>query len=201
MPVFAPRLALAVLLTTALAACQPDAPDYPEAPTQIEPLALRAEASALQPPIRVEGTPVQVRVPGGWSVLDSTAAARAHRAVRVAAEHARGRPWRVYGEQRTSSFLAIAVLDAPSGRDVATAVHRALDADRASFLRVDTLRTGNGPALMDFVLASQSTVHHKLLWMGPDGPTVQFDYVTPRYQYPRIVPLIDASAASIQRVE
>jgi hypothetical protein len=44
-------------------------------------------------------------------------------------------------------------------------------------------------------------VHHKVLVTDADTAAFQLDFVTPRFQYPRVAPLMAASIASIRRVE
>lgn len=196
------RWTLALLIIGLVGACQSDeAPEYPEAPDRIEPLAVQNASASLQATIRVEAADVQVRVPTGWVELDSTAAARAHRSVAVDPSAVQTQPLRVVGEQRTSSFLTISRVSVASGEEVGAAVQRAVRAQFPSFERVDTLQVDGQPLLIDFVIAPRSAVHHKVLMTDTDTTAVQFDFVTPRFQYPRIVSLIEASVASIRRGE
>ncbi len=197
------RWVLLLLLVSGLVgACQSDeAPDYPQAPDRIEPLNVQTARASLQAPLQFEAAGIQVRVPAGWTELDSTAAARAHRSVAVDTSAVQTQPFRVVGEQRTSSFLVLSSVRVPSG-NVVTPIRRYLAHHNPDVLRVDTLQVGGQLEVIDFVIASRSVVHHKVLMLGDaDTAAVQFDFVTPRFQYPRIAPLIEASVASIQRVE
>jgi len=112
-----------------------------------------------------------------------------------------------YGEQQTSSFLVVSVL---SGGVLAAghrgdpisemlSVVRRVQADRTPVLRVDTLQRPDRPTLIDVVIASQRVIHHKVLFERSESGLVQFDYVVPRIQYPRVAPRIEASVSSIQR--
>jgi len=197
------RWVLLLLLASGfVGACQSDEPpDYPEAPDRIEPLNVQEAQAPLQAPIRLNGAGVQMQVPTGWTALDSTAAARAHRSVAVDPSAIQTQPLRVVGEQRTSSFLVLSTVRVPSG-DVGATIRRHLAQHNPDFLRVDTLQVDSQPPLVDFVIASRSAVHHKVLMVDAAGTVaIQFDFVTPRFQYPRIAPLIEASVASIQRTE
>lgn len=192
---------LALVLIGLIGACQPDeAPDYPKAPDQIEPLHVQDANAPLGAPLRLDAAGVQVQRPAGWTALDSMAALRAHRSVAVDTTVVQTKPLRVFGEQRTSSFLAIARIRVNSG-DIGSIIQHHLTAHNPDFLRVDTLQ-GEEQPLIDLVIASRSAVHHKVLMIeDTDTTAVQFDFVTPRFQYPRIAPLIAASVASIRRAE
>lgn len=192
--------AAVVLAAGSLAACADEDPSYPAAPDHIEPLTVQANPDALQLPVPLEAVGMQFRVPRGWAPLDSGAARRVQRSVRVAAEGLRMEPLRTYGEQRTSSFLVVSHLrsvDADS--TVQAIVARTLAAHEPDFQRVDTLRQDGGRPLFDVVIASRDAVHHKVLVGPPGREAVQFDYVVPRIQYPRAAPLIGASIASVQK--
>jgi hypothetical protein len=188
-------------------ACQTDAPDYPEAPDRVEPLAWRTNADGLRAPITLDTVGVQFQVPVGWSMLDRTAAERARRAVAPYRDTVDVRLVAGYGEQRTSSFLVVSIL---RGGELAAGhegdpiskmlpVVRQVQADRTPVLRVDTLQRPGRPALIDVVIASQRIIHHKVLFEGAESELVQFDYVAPRIQYPRVAPRIEASVSSIRR--
>jgi len=194
-------LCAAVLLVAAgLTACSNEERTYPEAPDRIEPLTAQANPNVLQPPITLEAAAVSFRVPRGWTRLDSTAARRVQRAVQVATDAVRMQPVRTYGEQRTSSFLVVSRLHREhQGTDVPAALRQALAAHERDFQRLDTLRQKDERPLFDFVIASRSAVHHKVV-VESDAAIVQFDYVAPRFQYPRVLPRIEAALAAIQPV-
>ncbi|NBB75493.1 MAG: hypothetical protein GVY35_17755 [Bacteroidetes bacterium] len=188
-------LCAAILL---LAACSNEERTYPEAPDRIEPLTVQANPDVLQPPITLEDAAVSFRVPRGWARLDSTAARRAQRAVRVETDAVRMQPLRTYGEQRTSSFLVVSRLYREhQGTDVPAALRQALAAHKQDFQRLDTLRQKDERTLFDFVIASRSAVHHKVV-VESDAAIVQFDYVAPRFQYPRVVSRIEAALAALR---
>ena len=193
---------LVLLLVGLVGACQSDdPPEYPQAPDRIEPLAVQAASAPLQTPLQFDAAGVNVRVPAGWTQLDSTAAARAHRSVAVDTPAVQLQLLRVVGEQRTSSFLVLSTVRMSSG-DVVASIRRHVGQHNPDFLRVDTLRVDGRPPLIDLVIASRSVVHHKVLMPGAVETTaVQFDFVTPRFQYPRMAPLIAASVASVQRAK
>ena len=193
---------LVLLLVGLVGACHSDdPPEYPQAPDRIEPLAVQAASAPLQTPLQFDAAGVNVRVPAGWTRLDSTAAARAHRSVAVDTPAVQLQLLRVVGEQRTSSFLVLSTVRISSG-DVVASIRRHVGQHNPDFLRVDTLRVDGRPPLIDLVIASRSVVHHKVLMPGAVETTaVQFDFVTPRFQYPRIAPLIAASVASVQRAK
>ncbi len=192
---------VALLAAGSLAACSSDEPSYPQAPDRIEPLSVRANPEALQPPSPRDTLGVHFRVPRGWAPLGSVAARRVQRSVRVETDALREQPLYTYGEQRTSSFLVVSRLH-PVGEavDVPTSLQSALIARELDFQRVDTLRQESELPLFDFVIATRSAVHHKVVARA-DRAIVQFDFVTPRFQYPRTVPLIEASVASIRRLQ
>lgn len=201
-------LALVLLVGGLVGACQTEAPDYPAAPDRIAPLEWREHTDLLQAPIELDTVGVRFHVPVGWSMLDSAAARRAHRAVSAAADTVDSRLIAGYGAQPTSSFLIVSVLNGKRfteshGEDAlrkALAMIRQVQATRIPVLRVDTLQRPNRPALIDVVIASQRTVHHKVLLEREGGSgLVQFDYVVPRIQYARVVPYIEAAVSSIQR--
>lgn len=197
-----PRWSLVLLIIGLVGACQSDeAPDYPEAPDRIEPLNVQDTDASLQAPLRLNAAGVQVQVPAGWAVLDSAAAARAHRSVAVSVSAIQTQPLRVFGEQRTSSFLALSRVSGTTADDVVVAIQRAVSTNNPDFLRVDTLQVEGQPPFIDLVIASRSAVHHKVLVTDADTAAFQLDFVTPRFQYPRVAPLMAASIASIQRVE
>ncbi len=193
---------LVLLLVGLVGACQSDdPPEYPQAPDRIEPLAVQAASAPLQTPLQFDAAGVHVRVPEGWTPLDSTAAARAHRSVAVDTPAVQPQLLRVVGEQRTSSFLVLSTVRVSSG-DVVTPIRRYLAQHNPDVLRVDTLQVGGQLEVIDFVIASRSVVHHKVLMLGDaNTAAVQFDFVTPRFQYPRIAPLIEASVASIRQLQ
>jgi hypothetical protein len=195
------RLAILVLISSLLGACQSEDPTYPEAPEQIEPLELRRDDEGLQAPIQLDQANVRFQVPARWAPLDSVAAMRAYQSVAIDTVVVHTQLLRVVGEQRTSSFLVVSRLDAGSAGDVIATVQRTVAAQNPNFVRADTLRQSNQGLLVDLVIASRTAVHHKVLMRSDDGSAVQFGYVTPRFQYPRIAPLIAASVASIQRAE
>lgn len=189
-----------VLLGVLLAACRDDMPDYPEAPSRIAPLTLRNAEPLLQDTIAVGAVAVQVGVPSGWVPLDSSAAGRAQQAAMGSAALS-VEPVYVYGEQRTSSLLVVSTVRHEASASGQTVLDRILAAAPVHRIRVDTLQRPDGPQLVDVVAASQETVHHRIVLPVSRSGAVQFDYLTPRFQYPRTASLIEASAGSIRRLQ
>lgn len=201
-------LALLLLVGALVGACQTDAPDYPEVPDRIAPLEWRERADLLHAPVVLDRVGVQFQVPIGWSMLERAGARRAHRAVGATADTVDSRLVAGYGGQPTSSFMVVSVVGGErftggNGEDAlreALAMIRQVQAARVPVLRIDTLQGPDRPLLIDVVIASQRTVHHKvLLERGKRPGFVQFDYVAPRIQYPRVVSHIEAAVSSIQR--
>lgn len=190
---------IAVLIAGAMGACSHEQVSYPRAPDRIEPLTLRAGEGQLRAPVSLGKMSMQFQPPAGWSSLDRAAAQRIQRSVLFNSRRVRTTPLHTYGEQRTSSFLVVSHLRSMDADSTVQAImEHTLAAHEPDFQRVDTLRQDGGWPIFDFVVASRDAVHHKVLVGPPGSEAIQFDYVVPRFQYPRIAPLIGASVASVQ---